>query len=162
MTLHADHVAREWRRNSPEHDSPEHDSAVHDAPESEQDAPTAQVPDPRQETPPANVAPLPGWADAADFAAAWTALLNPLRSLPEAAPPTDDVPEEVPPESAQAEPTAGSIRTGLRAKLSAYAERRRVNRAFRRNQREFESVMDACVHDPACQRELQTIWSIRP
>jgi hypothetical protein len=50
---------------------------------------------------------------------------------------------------------------GLRNKLSALRARRRLNRSFRRDQRAFEHVMDAVAHDPAGQRELQTIWTSR-
>ncbi len=49
---------------------------------------------------------------------------------------------------------------GLQNKIDAYRARRRLNRAFRRNQRKFEHVLDAVAHDPAGQRELKTIWTI--
>jgi hypothetical protein len=51
--------------------------------------------------------------------------------------------------------------TGLRHKLSALRARRSLNRAFRRNQHAFEHAMDAAAHDPAGQRELQSIWTSR-
>jgi hypothetical protein len=45
--------------------------------------------------------------------------------------------------------------------FSAYRERRQVNRAFRRQQREFDSALGACEGQPNAQRELHTIWSLR-
>jgi hypothetical protein len=53
------------------------------------------------------------------------------------------------------------VRSGLRARLRAAAECRRLNRAFRRRQREFFSAVDAVSHDPAAQRELSGIWASR-
>jgi hypothetical protein len=50
---------------------------------------------------------------------------------------------------------------GLRNKLSALRARRRLNRAFRRNQRALEHALDAVAHDPAGQLELQSIWTSR-
>jgi hypothetical protein len=47
----------------------------------------------------------------------------------------------------------------LRNKLSAYRARRRLNRSYRRNEREFDSKVDRLAHDPAAQRELTTIWT---
>lgn len=51
--------------------------------------------------------------------------------------------------------------TGLKARLSRRFEVYRVNRAFRRNQREFDNAMDSVAHDPAGQRELKTSWDLR-
>lgn len=50
---------------------------------------------------------------------------------------------------------------GLRNRLSALRARRRLNRASRGNQRAFEFAMNAVAHDPAGQRELQSIWTSR-
>ena len=64
---------------------------------------------------------------------------------------------------AQTENTQVNIfgpQVGLRNKISAYRARRRLNRSFRRNQREFENVMGHVAHDSAAQRELQTIWTL--
>lgn len=49
---------------------------------------------------------------------------------------------------------------GLRNKLSAYRARRRLNRAFRRNQREFDIAINGLAHDPGAQRELTAIWTL--
>jgi hypothetical protein len=50
---------------------------------------------------------------------------------------------------------------GLGNKVQAFRARQRLNRAFRRSQRAFEDAMDAVAHDPAGQRELQSIWTSR-
>jgi hypothetical protein len=52
-------------------------------------------------------------------------------------------------------------RWGLRSWAAAYRERHRVNRAFRRQQREFQQAFDACEHSPSGQRDLQTMWNAR-
>ncbi len=49
------------------------------------------------------------------------------------------------------------IRQAWAARYAVY----RLNRAFRRNQREFDRAMDHIAHDPAGQRELQTSWASR-
>src|ERR1700759_5317493 len=45
--------------------------------------------------------------------------------------------------------------------FSASRERHRVNRACRRQQREFEEVLGSCADLPSAQHELQTMWSLR-
>jgi hypothetical protein len=87
-----------------------------------------------------------GWAAAHDFVAY-------CPSEPETIKPRHD-----------AENTDTNIfapQTGLGNKVGAFRARRRLNRAFRRDQAAFEHAMDAVVHDPAGQRELQSIWTSR-
>jgi predicted SprT family Zn-dependent metalloprotease len=45
--------------------------------------------------------------------------------------------------------------------MAARYEVYRLNRRFRRHQREFHDVMDQCRHDPAAQREIALIWAVR-
>jgi hypothetical protein len=52
-------------------------------------------------------------------------------------------------------------RSSLRIWAAAYRDRRRLNRAFRRRQREFHQAYDACEYSPSAQRELQAIWDSR-
>jgi hypothetical protein len=49
------------------------------------------------------------------------------------------------------------IRQALAARYAVY----RLNRQFRRNQREFDQAMDRIGHDAAGQRELQLSWTLR-
>jgi hypothetical protein len=63
-------------------------------------------------------------------------------------------------ETVDAEINIFAPQVGLRNKITAYRSRRRLNRSFRRDQREFDNVLDAVAHDPAGQRELKTIWTI--
>ena len=49
---------------------------------------------------------------------------------------------------------------GLRNKITAHRARRRLNRTYRRNQREFDAVLNNVAHDPASQRELQASWTL--
>lgn len=67
----------------------------------------------------------------------------------------------VDPYAAAASPVVETVRPDLRSKLSARYRVYRLNRAFRRNQREFDRAMDCIVHDVAGQRELQTSWTLR-
>jgi hypothetical protein len=52
----------------------------------------------------------------------------------------------------------GRIRQAFAARYAVY----RLNRQFRRNQREFDQAMDHINHDDAGQRELHMSWTLRP
>lgn len=56
---------------------------------------------------------------------------------------------------------AGPAPSGWRRAMAARYEVYRLNRRFRRHQREFHDVMDQCRHDPAAQREIALIWAVR-
>ncbi len=72
------------------------------------------------------------------------------------------VAQEAPVAAVQIEEEQTASGRGIRQAVAARYAVYRLNRAFRRNQREFEDVMDCCVHDPAGQRELQMSWTLRP
>jgi hypothetical protein len=52
-------------------------------------------------------------------------------------------------------------RRGIRQALAARYAVYRLNRRFRRNQREFDRAMDHLAHDPSGQQELQMSWTLR-
>ena len=56
---------------------------------------------------------------------------------------------------------AGPAPRGWRQAMEARYAIYRLNRQFRRQQREFEDVMDQCRHDAAAQREIALIWAVR-
>ena len=76
---------------------------------------------------------------------------------------TSSRPARVTPETNDSDDTEVNIfarQIGLRNKITAHRARRRLNRTYRRNQRQFHTVMDNVVHDPAAQRELQASWTL--
>jgi hypothetical protein len=93
------------------------------------------------------------------FIGGWSAALDYHHPRP-AEPITDEttIPDDF--EGAGTEVNIFARQHGLRNKLSAFQARRRLNRTFRRNQREFDTVMNNAAHDPAGQRELHTSWTL--
>jgi hypothetical protein len=60
-----------------------------------------------------------------------------------------------------AQPLLHAAAIPVRSRIARRLEVRRINRAFRRDQRQFDSVMDACASSPNAQRELKLSWDVR-